>query len=175
MTTRIFLTTLFSLTLLLTSQALTSDPTPEDKTTFILLPLFESTDKTNDEDNRYADMLAELFKSKSIANIYTNGNDEFNTKLNPLANKHALKLQQFSEASLSKSLFDIYTNNTGETIVLAADAKTLAKVMNMLSGRDEYIRIRSNDRFKVYQVESTQIGKGNIRSFDFTQQVKATM
>lgn len=175
MTTRIFLTTLFSLAILASAMALDIKPTNDQKTTIILLPLFESTDKTIEGDARYAELLAEMFKSKQISNIYSNGADDLNTILQPMSSQKSLMIQTLDETNLSQALFELYKAESGQTIVLAADAKTLVKALNMLSGRDEFTKIRSNDRYKVYQLESTQLGKGNIRSFDLTKQVKAAL
>jgi 2,3-bisphosphoglycerate-dependent phosphoglycerate mutase len=173
MKTRFFSTTfLIALMMTATLTAVAND-NPKPVTTIILLKHAETVD-TNAENpslsdlgKRRAELLSDLLRSTPINAIYACKHERTNGTLKPLSEAKGIKLQQYNSAELNKSLFNMYSGNMGNTIVICGDDKTLPQMLNMLTGTKDYTNLSKEEFDNVFVLTSSQLGKADVKKVKY--------
>ncbi len=173
MKTRFFsMTFLIALMMTATLTAVAND-NPKPVTTIILLKHAETTDVNAENPNlseqgmRRSELLADLFKSTPINALYACKHERTNGTLKPLSAAKGIKLQQYNSTELSKSLFNMYSGNIGNTIVICGDEKSLPKMLNMLTGTTDYTNLSKEEFDNVFVLTSSQLGKADVKKVKY--------
>jgi hypothetical protein len=146
-------------------------PAPQT-TTILLVKHAETIDGTctsalTEQGSSRAMMLADLFKTTSLEQIYACGNQGTGATVSHLAAGKGLKAKRFETADLRKSVFNMYSENTGKTIVICADDEVLAQILDLLIGEKGSADVKKDNRGTIYQVKSQSLGKGTFNKIPY--------
>jgi len=176
MTTKFFFTIMTAVMTMFTTASTTAQTERSQPTTKIIVVTNHSdADSFNSKEtaslNKFADILPGLFRTTHVDAIYTCSGDAEVALLQPLVSDKGITMQTYDSGSLSKSLYDIYVENTGRTIVICGNQKAVPKMLNMLTGTNSYGKINKDDLYKVYMIDSDRLGAGTVKTHDLRKQI----
>jgi phosphohistidine phosphatase SixA len=114
-----------------------------------------------------AELLSDLFRTTEVAAIYHCNHVATKSTVQALAASKGINSTAYEMNDIKKSLFKMYSENQGKTIVICGDDSTVAEMLSLLTGTKEYSKISSKNIGEVFVVQSSQLGKGEVKRINY--------
>jgi hypothetical protein len=172
MNTRFFTTLTYGMVLAASAVLFSAFTLAPPQTTIMVIRHAESVDGTcasglTDKGSSRAELLSDLFRTTELAAIYHCDQQATRSTVKSLASAKGVKATTFDMKDLKKSLFNMYSQNQGKTILICGDDASVAQMLNLLTGTKDYSANGAKDLSEVFVVQSTQLGKGEVKRISY--------
>lgn len=172
MNTRFFSTLTYGMVIAASAVLFSAFTFAPPSTTIMVIRHAESQDGTcasglTDKGSSRAELLGDLFRTTELAAIYHCDHQATRSTVKSLASAKGVKATAYDMQDLKKSLFNMYTQNQGKTILICGDDATVAQMLNLLTGTNDYSKIGATNLSEVFVVQSSQLGKGEVKRINY--------